>query len=263
MVVFTTENCLIQGPTTKKKIGLADVKDGLYILGAAKRPIFNSIFSARCCKYEIRHYKLGHISSNRLATLHKMYPKITVPGTFFVISVINLRKRSFLSLCQNMFLRMHLIFIHIYIWGPTNIYIFGFRYFLTIVDDYTRFTWAMMMKKEAAIYVHHFQFGKNIKVLRSDNGPEFNLVNFYALNGIIHYKSCVETSQQNGIGERKHQHILYVARCLQSQSNLPKSFLTYFIGHVIHIIKRTPTPLLDNLCPYQKNFMTRFLLIMN
>jgi len=57
-----------------------------------------------------------------------------------------------------------------------------------------------------------------------NNGTEFQLTYFYRKNGIIHQKTCVETPQQNGILERKHQHILNVARALRFQANLPLVF---------------------------------------
>ncbi|GJZ83159.1 ribonuclease H-like domain-containing protein [Tanacetum coccineum] len=52
---------------------------------------------------------------------------------------------------------------------------------------------------------------------RSDNGTEFvnnKLAVFYKEKGIIHETSCAHTPQQNGIVERKHRHLLNVARGL-------------------------------------------------
>jgi len=67
---------------------------------------------------------------------------------------------------------------------------------------------------------------------------------------VLHQKSCVETPQQNGRVERKHQHILNVGRALLYQSKLPPSFWSYAIHHAVFLINRVPTPLLENKSPY-------------
>ena len=45
-------------------------------------------------------------------------------------------------------------------------------------------------------------FNCNVKTVRSDNGPEFNIPHFYASKGILHQTSCVETPQQNARVEK-------------------------------------------------------------
>nr|GEU77426.1 ribonuclease H-like domain-containing protein [Tanacetum cinerariifolium] len=65
------------------------------------------------------------------------------------------------------------------------------------------------------------QFKFSIKIVKSDNGTEFvnnkmhNLLNSL---GIVHQTSCAYTLQQNGVVERKHIHLLNVARSLLFQS---------------------------------------------
>ena len=62
------------------------------------------------------------------------------------------------------------------------------------------------------------QFKRTVKVVCSDNGSEFTsgpMQNFYHEHGILRESSCVDTPQQNGRVERKHRHILNVARALR------------------------------------------------
>ena len=74
---------------------------------------------------------------------------------------------------------------------------------------------------------------------------------FYTSKDIIHQTSCVETPQQNGRVERKHQHLLNLARALLFQSKLPKSFWSYAVQHTIYLINQIPTPILYDESPFQ------------
>lgn len=39
------------------------------------------------------------------------------------------------------------------------------------------------------------QFHMKVQILRTDNDMEFEMFEYYALQGMIHQKSCVKTSQ--------------------------------------------------------------------
>ena len=128
--------------------------------------------------------------------------------------------------------------VHVDIWGPYSVpSVNNHRYFLTILDDCSRFVWVKLMKTkgEAQGLLKEFvamvdtQFSSKVKVIRSDNGTEFILPSYYATKWIIHQRSCVDTPQQNGRVEHKHQHILNVARGLMFQSKLPQ----YLWSHAI------------------------------
>ena len=57
----------------------------------------------------------------------------------------------------------------------------------------------------------------SVKILRSDNGKEYvsnSFQKYMSHNGIFHQTSCVDTSSQNGVAERKNRHLLKTARAL-------------------------------------------------
>lgn len=90
------------------------------------------------------------------------------------------------------------------------------------------------------------QFNSKIKVLRSNDGPEFSMVEFYSNKRVLHQLSCVESSQQNVVVERKHQHLLNVAQSLRFQANLPLFIWSDCVLTAAYLINRIPTPNLSN-----------------
>ena len=104
------------------------------------------------------------------------------------------------------------------------------------------------------------QFGKNVKIIHSDNGAEFisnPMKQFYAENGIIHQTSCVDTAQQNGRLERKHRHVLNVGRALRFHASLPLKFWGECVLTAAYLINRTPTKILQGKTPYECLFGIR------
>jgi transposase InsO family protein len=155
--------------------------------------------------------------------------------------------------------------IHCDIWGPMFVSsLNGSHFFLTIIDDYTRFTWVHFMKSKSQtrpllksfFHLVHTQFNLKIKCLRFDNGSEFKMDDFFSSHGTIHQLTCVDTPQQNAIVECKHQHLLNVARALRFQSQVPLSFWGDCTLTVVHLINRIPTLILFNKSPHEMLFST-------
>lgn len=89
-------------------------------------------------------------------------------------------------------------------------------------------------------------------MVRSDNGTEFLVLSSYFKDkGIVHQTSCVNTPQQNGRVERKHRHILNVARALLFQASLPVTFWGEAVLTAAYLINRTPSSVLNGSTPYE------------
>lgn len=152
--------------------------------------------------------------------------------------------------------------IHSDVWGPSPVVsLSGFRWFVTFIDCFSRTTWVYLLKKkgEVASVFQTFhkmiqtQFGGTIRILRSDNGGEYDdrgvFGAYLSSQGIIHQTTCVYTSTQNGVAERKNRHLLDVARCLLTTMHLPKSFWGDAVLTATYLINRLPSRVLDYLTP--------------
>lgn len=109
------------------------------------------------------------------------------------------------------------------------------------------------------------QFNKPIHVIRSDNGSEFinhNVESLFQEFGIIHHRSCAYSPQQNGIVERKHRHLLQVARALMFQILGWKSPFELLFGRLFDLTVVRPLGCLvykANILPTKSKFTTRSL----
>lgn len=85
------------------------------------------------------------------------------------------------------------------------------------------------------------QFNAKIKSVRTDNGSEFvniNFLNLLSQHGILHQKTCAYTPQQISIVERKHRHLLQLARFLMLQASLPENFWPFSLLMATYIVNR-------------------------
>ncbi|XP_019155254.1 PREDICTED: uncharacterized protein LOC109152134 [Ipomoea nil] len=244
-------------------VGSAKLVNGLYLLldSPQTKDVFRNIMAAQCNSGEIWHQRLGHFPMNKLQFLTDIKASITKN---FICDACHLakHKRSPFPLSVT---TSKAIFdlVHADVWGPFPVCSLkgdSERYFLTLVDDYSRFTWLHLMKSKIEVrqFITRFhamvftQFGTLIKTFRTDNGTEFNNVEFFAEKGIIHQKSCAYTPQQNAVVERKHQHILNVARAIRFQATLLLEFWGQCVMHAVYIINRLPSQVIELSTPYYR-----------
>ncbi|GJR20552.1 putative RNA-directed DNA polymerase [Tanacetum coccineum] len=148
--------------------------------------------------------------------------------------------------------------VHLDLWGPYRVVSKeGHRYFLTIADDFTRAVWVYLLKFKDEVFdcicafsnLIKNQFKQTVKIFLSDNGTEFvnhKFKNSCESEGIIHQTSCSYTPQQNGIVERKHRHLLNVARSFLFSRGIPLNLWSECILIACYLIVRLPSSVLKD-----------------
>ena len=144
--------------------------------------------------------------------------------------------------------------IHSYLFGMFPVTsLGGCLYYITFINDFSRKTWIYFLKNkdEAFKWFRTFkdlvenQSGKKIKILRTDNGIEYESNEFddYCREVGIKRETTMEyIPEQNGVAERKNRTILEAAHAMLLDQGLP----LFLWGEVANIIVYV-----QNRCPHQ------------
>jgi transposase InsO family protein len=137
----------------------------------------------------------------------------------------------------------------------------GFRYFVSVIDDYSRMSYVALIKNKSDvpqtiadfINMAQTQLKLKVKEFHSDNGTEYvneKLNSILKQNGTIHTKSAPNTPQQNSIAERFNRTILEMATCMIQHNKVPEKFWGYAILYANKIKNRIPSQSINNKIPY-------------
>ncbi|KAK2982173.1 hypothetical protein RJ640_029076 [Escallonia rubra] len=252
---------VIQDLHSRRLIGVGRERNGLYYLEPIKGG--KALTARNTISANMWHLRLAHLSVNRISLIPDLSVSFDCKKTSFC-DVCYKAKQTSLSFPLSMNKTQHVFdLIHCDIWGPYKTKsISGCHFFLTIVDDFSRATWVFLMKHKSETKEYllqffnwvHTQFHMDIKALRTDNGLEFShrdLMSYYSDHGMEHQTSCTDTPQQNGVVERKHRHLLEVARALRFQANLPIFFWGECVLTAAYLINRMPLSTLKDRTPYE------------
>ncbi|CAN0825128.1 Retrovirus-related Pol polyprotein from transposon TNT 1-94 [Linum grandiflorum] len=266
-ITFLRDGCMIQDLHTKKLIGRGELRGGLYYWKQDVSDQSQAMVSRRSISMDHWHQRLGHASS---AKLKQLFNGLSVDSSVLPHCDACVRAKQTRIVFPHSSIKTTACFelLHCDIWGDYKTASFtGAHYFLTIVDDFSRAVWVFLMKQksETGALLTTFctmvrsQFNGQVRRIRADNGLEFQsnyIRTYYQEHGIILETSCTDTPQQNGVVERKHRHLLEMARALRFQANLPIKFWGECILTAAYLINRLPLKAIADQVPYNILFGT-------
>nr|KAJ0214248.1 hypothetical protein LSAT_V11C400220480 [Lactuca sativa] len=138
----------------------------------------------------------------------------------------------------------------------------GNKYTLVVVDEFTRFTWVVFLKKKSHVAQEILSLirknetltGLKVKQLRSDHGTEFRnstLEEFCDHKGIGQNFSAPRTPQQNGVAERTNRTLIEAGRTLMIHAGLPMSFWAEAVNTACFTQNRSLIHRIHRKTPYE------------
>jgi len=200
VIVFYSNGCHIKDKSSLKMIASVAMQGRLYILRvlsyqnlqikSVKSPHITNIVNFIASDLEtLWHFRLGHVSNKSSDVIKNKFPFLKYNKSF-ICDICHLAKQKRLSFPLSVSKSKKCFdLIHVDVWGPySSSSIHGYKYFFTMVDDYSRYTWVFPLKQKSKVVkiLEDFvvfirtQFETTTKVIRSDNGTEFFMTNFFS-----------------------------------------------------------------------------------
>ena len=253
-------------------VGVASLHNGLYMLKLStsfvdttvnivtrnKRPRTSENSSM------LWHRRLGHISRERLERMVKEGILVDLDFSDFDKCVDCIKgkfpaktRAKGANRCDEI-----LQLIHTDICGPiTPATMGGFRYYISFIDDHSRFGWVELLQKKSESLDAFKAFkaavelktGKRIKCVRSDRGGEYYgryteagrnpgpFALFLKENGIEAQYTMPGTPQQNGIAERRNRTLMDMVRSMLAHSSLPEFLWGDALKTAAYILNQVPS----------------------
>ena len=138
----------------------------------------------------------------------------------------------------------------------------GGEYFLTFIDDNTRYVWIYILKHKDEAFPCFLEWkaqverstGRKLKTLRTDNGGEYVSADFEKClkkEGVRHELTVPKTPQQNGVAERMNRTLVEAVRSMLADARLPHRFWAEALSTAVYLRNRSPTTAVKGKTPFE------------
>lgn len=253
----------------KETIFSAKAENGIFYTSFGERECVNAAVNEKNSNIEIWHKRFGHLNIKDICELSRKNIvfglNVNMPKNFdcSTCAVCKISKKPFKKL-SNIYTGDVLELVHTDICGPMKtVSQGGSRYFITFIDDYSRFVVTRFLRQKSDAFEAFKDFmveaekqtGRKLKCLRSDNGREYinaKFESFFKQHGIRHQTTVSYTPQQNGVAERANRTLVEMSRCMLEASKLPQSLWSEALNTATYIRNRSPTKLIKGITPYER-----------
>jgi transposase InsO family protein len=271
-VDFTTEGCSLRNSENKILLKPRRYVDGLYRISNTDLQQKCMMITTKVTPYEW-HQRLGHLSLTGMLNMSKSYDiKELKTISEEEVKRINECKgclkgkahRKAMPKLRTTKTSKVLELIHSDICGPMSVMTAkGCRYFITFIDDYTRFMTVMFIRNrsEALECLRKYkimmetQTGQKIKCLRSDGAKEYlsnEFNHFLSENGILRQVTPPYTPEHNGVAERANRTLVESARSMIMEKSLDLKLWAEAVNTACYIRNLCTTrSLQENQTPYE------------
>ena len=230
-----------------------------------------SVYAVNADMLNLWHQRLGHVSFQTLDKMQKAglvesLPSFHVNNSICEVCQLGKQARSPFPSESTWRAKEKLQLLHADLGGPMRTQsVGGSRYYLLIIDDFSRFSWIYFLKEKSEAAENFMRFKIwvenqtecKIKAIRTDNGTEFVSKKFKEIlstAGIQHQLTVPYSPQQNSVVERKNRTVIEMTRCLLFEKQIPKKLWAEAANTAVYLMNRLPTKAVLKKTPYEAWF---------
>jgi len=259
-IFFDMRNCIIRHKNNVIKY--ASEVNGIFQLHLNDTPQSHA-FAANCefkVSFDTWHQHLSHLGHTNIKRLSKIIDGIDLkdlPQWHNVCELCMKVKQTCHPYNASIeWVTQPLDLIHLNVVEPLTPTAYdGSRWFVTLTDDFTRFTWMFFMKTKGKMVKHIKNFVTLMKTDCSDYSLEhlctdfeckyLVLKNWFTANSIIWEPTTSYSPEENGVSERLNRTICEPAWAMLKDSGLNSHLWSKAIKTAVYIKNRSSTQVLD------------------